>query len=101
MRILFIEDNEDDALQARELLAQSPDGDFSLEWVQSLSDALKKLETEKFDIVLTDLGLPDSQGLNTVRQLQAKASQLPIVVLTETFANQPMAIKAIQSQIQD
>jgi two-component system, cell cycle sensor histidine kinase and response regulator CckA len=66
MKILLIEDNLGDAVLVQEYLQ---DADPSLEVVHatSLQEAAKFLEHQKFNAVLLDLSLPDTQGLDTVR----------------------------------
>jgi CheY-like chemotaxis protein len=74
-RILYIEDNQAIIGIVDALLI-----DFDIITVETLCDAKKKLNTEIFDIILTDLMLSDSDGANTVSEL--KQFGLPIVVLT-------------------
>jgi two-component system sensor histidine kinase TtrS len=47
-----------------------------------LKEALIRLDEEQFDVVMLDLGLPDSEGLETLQRLRKKAPQMPIVILT-------------------
>jgi DNA-binding response OmpR family regulator len=56
---------------------------FELVQVESLGEALRSLAGDNsFDSVLLDLGLPDSQGLDTLERVRAKAPSVPVVVLT-------------------
>ncbi len=59
-----------------------PTRSFAVRHVTLLEEALRWLENRRFDVVLLDLGLPDSKGLETLRLLRAKALDVPIVVLT-------------------
>ena len=92
MRVLLIEDNEDDAILIREMLAEKQDLGIELEWVDRLSRGLTGSVSGKIDLVLLDLSLPDSHGLETFDLVQGCAPDVPIVVLTglddEAIANQ-------------
>lgn len=79
--ILLLEDNPDDAYLLRLLLAKAP-GQFQLTQAERLGDALKLLEAEALDVVLTDLHLPDAVGEETVRGLFNGAKGVPILVLS-------------------
>ncbi len=91
MRILLIEDNEDDVLTIREMLAEEKDATFDLELTDCLGKGLTRLAEGKIDLVLLDLSLPDSPGLETFDKVQTHVPDVPIVVLTglddETMAN--------------
>jgi two-component system, cell cycle sensor histidine kinase and response regulator CckA len=92
MQILLIEDNEDDACLIQEMLLEKPEADIQLEWADSVSRGLNQLALGKSGLVLLDLSLPDSHGLETFDTVQSYAQDVPIVVLTglddETMANQ-------------
>ena len=82
MRILLIEDNEDDVCLIREMLLEKPEVGIQLEWVDSLSRGLSQLAQGESDLVLLDLSLPDSRGLETLDKIQGQTPDMPIVVLT-------------------
>ena len=63
--VLLFEDNPGDARLIRELLAEAEDSVFTLESVDRLSTGFKRLAEGGVDVILLDLGLPDSQGLDT------------------------------------
>ena len=81
IRVLVVEDNSGDALLLEETLRQSPDASFELSVADSLAGALAFAKDRHFDLVLLDLGLPDSQGLATLQTIESVADA-PIVVLT-------------------
>jgi hypothetical protein len=98
-RVLLIEDNPGDAELMRRALAAS-NSPFKVFTVDSLADGLDAVHDEAFDVVLTDLSLPDSQGLDTVRQLQRHARHLPMIVLTSLSSNE-VALQALDAGAQD
>src|SRR6185369_3802008 len=82
--VLLIEDDPDYALLMN-LYVNEACGDalkYVLESAVSLGEGLDLLARKEFDIVLLDLMLPDSQGLESLAKLRARAPGIPIVVLT-------------------
>lgn len=82
VRLLLIEDNDRDAMLQQATLAAYAPGEFVTTRASRLALALERLAAEHFDVVLSDLGLPDSIGLKTVDTLVSHASAMPLVVLT-------------------
>jgi two-component system cell cycle response regulator len=82
IRILLIEDNPGDARLIRALLAEADASGFHLEHAEQLAAGLERLALGGIDVVLLDLYLPDSRGLDTFTQLHAHAPDVPIVILT-------------------
>ncbi|MHC4092579.1 MAG: response regulator, partial [Planctomycetota bacterium] len=98
-RILLVEDSPSDARLFRTMLA--PAGFmFELMQVDRLSAALDYLEHDGVDVVLLDLSLPDSSGLDTVTRLRERAPHVPIVILTGADDDE-LAIKTVQAGAQD
>jgi DNA-binding NarL/FixJ family response regulator len=81
VRILLLEDDEVFAGLVRSNLEYADWGDLSIAHAATLRDALAWLEDGGFDLVITDLNLPDSKGLDTVESL-VRATDRLIVVLT-------------------
>lgn len=79
--ILLIEDNPGDAVIFREKLNAS-DLDYRLATAKRMSEGLDRLRETDFDIVLVDLSLPDTKGLETVSKVREAAPNLPLIVLT-------------------
>jgi signal transduction histidine kinase len=100
MRVLLIEDNEDDACLVRETLTERTAPAINLEWVARLGSGLTRLVHDSFDAVLLDLSLPDSQGLNTFDKVHTQSPDVPIVVMTG-FDDERTAIQAVQQGAQD
>jgi len=100
VRVLLIEDNEDDAQLIRETMTGPEWAAFDLEWVELLSTGLERLASGEIDMVLLDLSLPDSQGLSTVGKVHAKAATIPIIVLTG-LQDETVGVNAVQEGAQD
>jgi len=100
MRVLLIENNEDDALLIQAKLAGSREP-VALEWVDRLSKGLERLATGDIDVVLLDLGLPDSQGFETFATVHAREPGVPIVVLTGSYADEQLALGVVREGAQD
>ena len=100
IKILLIEDNPGDARLIREMLADARGEGFAIEWVSRLSEGLERLGRGELDLVLLDLDLPDSKGLDTFIKAQAQAPQVPFVVLTG-LADETLALTAVRKGAQD
>ena len=100
LRILLVEDNPGDARLLRELVADAPHANISLTHVSRLSEALESLGQVRPDVVLLDLGLPDANGLDSVRQIHLTWPELAQVVLTGLDDNE-LAMRALQEGAQD
>jgi two-component system, cell cycle sensor histidine kinase and response regulator CckA len=100
MRVLLIEDNEDDAYLIREMLMEKKDTGILLIWVDRLRSGLTRLAENASDLVLLDLSLPDSQGLKTLDLVQDCTQDVPIVVLTG-LDDEVMANQAVRRGAQD
>lgn len=101
VRILLIEDYTSDARLVEAVLAGGKaDFPFTLTRVERLAEGLVRLREQVFDAVLTDLGLPDSQGLKAIEELRKSSPQLPIIVLT-VDSDQEIALGAIKAGAQD
>ena len=98
-RILLVEDNPGDARLIREMLRESGLSD-GLHPVERLSEAFAALEAGGFDLVLLDLSLPDSMGLETLTRTLERRPDLPVVVLTGQ-TDESLAMKAVEAGAQD
>ena len=99
-RILLVEDNPGDARLIEWYLAKPGSGDFHFSRAERLSDAIRELAASRFDLVLLDLSLPDSSGLDTVRSTRRAAGLTPIVVLT-VLDDEETALAALRDGAQD
>jgi two-component system, cell cycle sensor histidine kinase and response regulator CckA len=100
LRVLLVEDNPGDVHLLRELLWDVTGEQFQLIPVERLEEALKSIETESFDVMLLDLSLPDSQGLETFITARRQIPNIPIIVLTGTN-DETLALRAMQEGAQD
>lgn len=79
MRVLLV---EDDRMIAESLRTALRLEGHAVDWVRDVSAAQGALATERFDLVLLDLGLPGGDGLQVLRTLRARRDDTPVVVLT-------------------
>jgi len=101
MRILLVEDNPGDARLIREYLRDVGEGSHTLAHVSTLREAEAHLRGgEPSDVVLLDLSLPDSEGMETVRRVVAAAPETAIVVLTGA-ADERLPVEALRAGAQD
>ena len=100
LRILQVEDEPALARLLKEYLKMALHEPYDLVWVQRLAEASQTLASQTFDLVLLDLGLPDSRGIETFRALHNQVPHLPIIVLSG-LDDEPTALKALQSGAQD
>ena len=98
--VLLIEDNPADARLFEKLLAKKQDIRFDVTSISSLEKGLAWLEDHTADAVVLDLGLPDSNGLDTFRAVRSKYSELPIIVLSG-LDDESVAVQAVQAGAQD
>jgi two-component system, cell cycle sensor histidine kinase and response regulator CckA len=81
-RLLIVEDLPEQTWMIRNMITEENRGGFEMKDACSLTNALAMLEAESYDAVLLDLGLPDSQGMETLRRVKEKVPATAIVVLT-------------------
>ncbi|MFN0055963.1 MAG: response regulator [Planctomycetales bacterium] len=100
IHLLLIEDSPDDALLFTEYLADARQTTFVVACAAFLSEALERLAQGGVEAVLLDLQLPDSQGLETFRQVRRAAPDVPLVVLSG-HEDETTALTAVQEGAQD
>jgi two-component system, NarL family, sensor histidine kinase UhpB len=99
IKIILVEDNPGDALIIKEMLKEIYENKFILEHFQRVSDGLEHLN-EDYDIMLLDLNLPDSQGIETFNTMNRHAPELPIIILTG-LVDEDLAINIVSEGAQD
>ncbi|MEP0428132.1 GGDEF domain-containing protein [Rhodopirellula bahusiensis] len=82
LRLLLVEDNDLDAKFITRVFQRSAVIQSQIERASSLSEALEMIVGSEFDVVLLDLGLPDSDGLQSIRIIREQVTSIPIVVQT-------------------
>lgn len=80
--VLLIEDDEMDASLFESLASQISQPSIELSVADELSEGLQRLKNQKFDIIVSDLGLPDARGVEVIQRLSEAESCTPILVLT-------------------
>lgn len=102
--VLLVEDSDDDALFMRKDLEQGSGyafvDDIDVVRVESLADAIDACDEQSFDAVFLDLGLPDSNGVETVSRFTEHEFEVPIIVLTG-LEDSKTALEAIQQGAQN
>lgn len=99
LQILLVEDNAGDARLVREMINEMQLA-AEVEHVLELAAIMPKIKEKSFDLVLLDLHLPDSSGLNTVLKIQEMMPDVPVIVLTG-FDNEELSLASIQAGAQD
>jgi two-component system cell cycle sensor histidine kinase/response regulator CckA len=100
MKVLYVEDDARDAELARREIARRGTG-FVLDWATTLAEARKRLASDEvYDLVLTDLTLPDGHGMELVSEIRERGLHIAIVVLTGS-GNEEMAVIALKTGADD
>ena len=99
IRILLVEDNPGDAVIINEMLKEIYLENFQLIHFKRLEEGVKHVN-EDFDIVLLDLNLPDSRGIETFNTMNKYAPEMPIIILTGLL-DEELAINIVAEGAQD
>lgn len=100
LSVLLIEDNNGDARLIREMLITHAEWEVQWTHVLTLREGLDALDLDFYDTILLDLGLPDSNGIETLRQVNERAPNTAILVLTG-FSDQKLGVQAVANGAQD
>ena len=100
IRVLLIEDDPDDILLLKESLAETEMGNIKFGSADRLSRGLIELRMENYDVILLDLNLPDSRGLETLSSIIKIFPKIPIVVISG-LADDVTTIEAVRRGAQD
>ena len=101
IRVLQIDDDEIDVRLVKRALAKSTkSAKFVVESASCLADGLNLLKTKQYDVLLLDLGLPDSNGIETVKSVSKVNANIPIVVLTG-LESEETGLEAIKNGASD
>src|SRR5690349_18200019 len=100
LKVLLIEDNPGDVRLIREMFAEAKHPVFKVESVDRLTEGLERVSESEFDVILLDLSLPDSSGLDTFVTLKGASEHLPIVILSG-LNDETTAIECVNAGAQD
>ncbi|MCK5546456.1 MAG: response regulator [Rhodospirillaceae bacterium] len=102
LNILLVEDSSTSAMLVHSVLEGGDEvhGKFAITHCKTLAEAISFLKKEGFDLVLLDLTLPDSSGLETLSRVRTAAPDIAIVVLTATD-DESIGLEALQIGAQD
>src|SRR5688572_27326418 len=95
VNVLLVEDNEDHVQFLRQLLVTSELTTFDLHIAGDVAQAVERLKDGGIELILLDLSLPDSDGLETFIRVIEAAPDLPLVVLSGTN-DVALAIETVQ-----
>ena len=98
IRVLLVEDNPGDARLVEILLSEVAAPRFGITHAERLDEAIEHLSDTEFDVILLDLSLPDSGGLETLSRTREAAPRTPLVVLSGQD-DQEIALSALQAGI--
>ncbi|MDW7771652.1 MAG: response regulator [Desulfobulbaceae bacterium] len=100
LHVLHVEDSPGDAAYIKEILAEDKSCHYRVKTAELLSEGLEYLTDEKIDIILLDLSLPDSRGLDTFLTIKNAAPDLPVIIMTG-LADENLAVRAVKEGAQD
>ena len=100
IKILLIEDDPADTELFKDALSRLRYITGDVVCAHSLSAAFAHLENLDFDVIISDLGLPDSRGLEVLIKISEKVPEVPIIVLTG-YDDEELAVEALKSGAQD
>jgi len=103
IKVLLVEDNPGDARLITLMLGEAQATGLALEstWVRDLPSGVQRLAAGDIDVVLLDLGLPGSSGLETLRLLFEQGRRVPTLVVFSGLTDEDVAVQALQSGAQD
>jgi diguanylate cyclase (GGDEF)-like protein/PAS domain S-box-containing protein len=93
--VLIVSDAASDVAALQEALHHAHDGPYEVVWLRHLAEALARLRQDDVDVILIDLVLPDSQGIDTFDQVYAATPHVPILTLS-TLEDEVLGLEAVQ-----
>ena len=99
-KILLVEDNPGDNRLVQEAFREIADFQSEIFHCETVKQALEYVASNRPDVALIDLGLPDAQGLEAVRRIHEAAPEVPIVVLTVLY-DESLGMQALKEGAQD
>lgn len=98
--IMVVEDNTADVLLIQEMLKEINNTYFKIVTTDRLNKALNQISKDDFDAILLDLGLVDSQGIETFRMVKQQSPELPVIILSGRD-DEDFATEAVKEGAQD
>jgi DNA-binding response OmpR family regulator len=99
LRILLIEDDPKYVALVQQWLSNETENAFVLVWTNSLQAGLSQLQRGGVDVILLDLGLPDSGGLESFSKVKRQADGVPLIVLSGDSSEQ-LALELVRAKTQ-
>ncbi len=100
VNVFLIEDNPGDARLIKEMLSECRDMEFVLQSAGTLKEGLELLSKGGFDVILLDLSLPDSSGIETLNKVRCAVPHMPVVLMTGMDSRQ-IGVEAVKNGAQD
>lgn len=100
LKVLMIEDDPNYVALVQKWLLRGTERTFKLYWTDSLEAGLNRLSKGGVDLILLDLGLPDSGGLETFSRVKMQAAGIPLIVLSGDNTEQ-LALQLVQDNAHD
>ena len=88
IKVLLIDDNEDDYIITRELLSEVQSGKYEVEWARSYEQGLKLALDQRHDVCLVEYHLGDLTGVGLIREARAAGLSIPMILLTGQGTNE-------------
>jgi signal transduction histidine kinase len=82
IKVLVVDDDEDDYVMTRDLIAEIPEARYQVEWLPTYDEALKELDNNRHDVYLFDYRLGKHSGLDLLREAIDKGCKAPVILLT-------------------
>ncbi len=102
IRVLIVEDSPTDALLIQTTLARGNAEHFAVTHVERLASAVEVMHDTKFDVILLDLALPDSQGIETYHRIRrATGGRYPAIIVVSGLSDEAVAVEAVKAGAQD
>jgi diguanylate cyclase (GGDEF)-like protein len=100
IRVLLVEDNPADARLIKEYFGELKETPFLVSDADCMAGAVDHVVGRHFDVILLDLSLPDSHGLETIHRMHAHAPDMPLIVMTG-LDDDELALAAMRHGAQD
>src|SRR5678816_2847242 len=100
IKILLVEDDEDDFIITRELLAELPGNRFKLDWARTFDQGLERMLQNQHDICLLDYRLGAHNGVELLRLARQRGAESPVILLT-TSGQHTVDVEAMDAGASD